>query len=503
MTESTPPAANARDKTTRRKGSALFETAHLDKGLNRRIARSGAITVGAQVIKYGLRMGSVAILARFLKPADFGLIGLVTVVTGFVELFKDAGLSMATVQRKVITHAQISTLFWINVGLSLGLMLVESALAPVIAWYYKDPRLLPVTLALASLTVFGGLSVQHQALLRRNMEFGRITFCDLLSTLTGMVTGAYMATHGYGYWSLVGMSAGTSISGAFLSFGMSGWVPSFPSRGNGVKPMLRFGSHLAGANFFNYLTRNSDNFIVGSMQGPAALGIYSRAYALFLMPMQQFLTPISSVVIPALSRVTHEPARFRAIFLEKSYVVIFCVVLATGGSFAAAPEIVKIVLGPGWEETIIIVRCLALGGAIYGTNVAGSWISSTHGRGDRQLKVAMIAGPLYCLSFYIGSFYGLVGVAVAFSTMCLLLRYPMFRYLCRDTPIHPMDLIRPLVRVGAVAAAAAALAIWGARLLTTPVPFFVLLVKAGIFLAVAAVCWATGLLVIPKISRGE
>lgn len=498
-----PPDDSKADIPPPRRGNALFESGHLEKGLNRRIAKSGVITMGTQLAKYALRMASVAILARFLTPADFGLIGLVTVVTGFVELFKDAGLSMATIQKKTVTHEQVSTLFWINFVLSIGLVVVEAALAPVIAWYYKDPRLLDVTLILASLTVCGGLSVQHQALLRRNMEFGRIAVCDLLSTLSGLVLGAFMATHGYGYWSLVGMSAGTAISSLVLSFALSGWIPSLPSRGTGVKPMLKFGSHLAGANFFNYLTRNSDNFIVGSIHGPAALGIYSRGYALFLMPMQQFLTPISSVVIPALARVVHDARRFREIFLEKSYMVIFCVVLATGGSFAGAPEIVRILLGPGWDEAVIIVRCLALGGAIYGTNIAGSWISSTHGRADRQLKVAMVVGPSYCLSFWIGSFYGLSGVAIAFSVTCTILRYPVFCYLCRDTPITPMDMVRPLLQTGAVATVAAAFAMLGAHWLPLSTPVAILAAKATIYLAVVAVFCATGLLRLPKISRGN
>ena len=142
-------------------------------------------------------------LARLLTPADFGLIAMIAVVTGFVEMFKDAGLSVATVQRATVTHAQASTLFWINVALSLAVTLVVAALAPAIAWFYDEPKLTAITLALSATIVFGGLAVQHQALLRRRMEFGRLAFIEIASLAAGVVTAVLMAGRGWatGRWS--------------------------------------------------------------------------------------------------------------------------------------------------------------------------------------------------------------------------------------------------------------------------------------------------------------
>src|SRR5690606_19203223 len=165
---------------------AYFDTEHLTKHLRRRTMRGGAITVSSQGVKFALRLGSTAVLARLLTPADFGLIAMVTVVTGFVEMFKDAGLSMATIQRERITHAQVSTLFWINVALSALIMLLIAALAPAIAWFYGEPRLLPITLALSGTMIFGGLAVQHQALLRRQMQFGRLATIEITSMAAGI-----------------------------------------------------------------------------------------------------------------------------------------------------------------------------------------------------------------------------------------------------------------------------------------------------------------------------
>ena len=148
-----------------------FRTDHLRDDLKGRSIRGGSITLAAQVMKSVVQMGSMMILARLLTPFDFGLIAMVMAVTAFANMFKDAGLSMATVQREDITHAQVSTLFWINVGLSVVITLVVAGLAPVLAWFYQEPRLTGITIALAGTFVFGGLTVQHQALLRRQMRF--------------------------------------------------------------------------------------------------------------------------------------------------------------------------------------------------------------------------------------------------------------------------------------------------------------------------------------------
>lgn len=477
-----------------------FDTSQLTKNLQRRTLRGGAVTLSSQGAKFLLRMGSTAVLARLLTPADFGLIAMITVVSGFVEMFKDAGLSTATVQREKITHAQVSTLFWINVALSIGVMIVVAALAPAIAWFYNEPRLTAITLVLSGTMVFGGLAVQHQALLRRRMEFGRLAAIEITSLLTGVVAAFVMAWNDCGYWSLVGMTAATAATTAGMSFAMSRWVPGLPRRDSDVWPLLAFGSNLAGANTFNYVTRNADNVIIGLLHGATALGVYSRGYNLFLMPLNQFLAPISAVAVPALSRITDRPDVFKKLLLQKSYFVVFCVTLVTGFSFCAAPELVQIVLGPGWEQAATIVRCLAIGGAVYGTNVAGSWVCTTHGWTHRQLRVAVVAAPAYAASYAIGGLFGPAGVACGFSATCCLLRYPVFKYLLNNSPIRPGDLIVPLLRVGGIAAGAVLVAL-GLTFLTHVDGVAALAVKTGgygIFIAGACL---SGLLPLPNFGQ--
>src|ERR1043165_5023490 len=112
-----------------------FNTEGLRADLGARTARGGAVTFASQGFKFFAGLGATMVLGRLLRPTDYGLIGMVAVVTGFVSMFKDLGLFLATVQREEITPAQVSTLFWVNVVLSVGVGLLTAAISPAVPWF--------------------------------------------------------------------------------------------------------------------------------------------------------------------------------------------------------------------------------------------------------------------------------------------------------------------------------------------------------------------------------
>src|SRR5436190_10599834 len=152
----------------------IFALDGQSENLRSKTIRGGAVTFTAQGIRVVLNVASTVFLARLLTPYDFGMISMVTGVTGFVEAFKDAGLSLATIQRERITQEQVSTLFWVNVGLSAFLMVIVLALSPALATFYHEPSLAWVAAAISITFLLGGLAVQHQALLRRNLRFRQL-----------------------------------------------------------------------------------------------------------------------------------------------------------------------------------------------------------------------------------------------------------------------------------------------------------------------------------------
>src|SRR5260370_22055889 len=141
------------------------------KAFKERALRGGFVTLVGQATMFVLRTGSMMVLARLLVPEEFGVVGMVAVVTGFFNLFKDVGLSMATVQRETITDGQISTLFWINTAVGFALALLSIALAPVLVAFFHETRLFWIMIFQSSAFIFSGAAAQHQALLQRVMRF--------------------------------------------------------------------------------------------------------------------------------------------------------------------------------------------------------------------------------------------------------------------------------------------------------------------------------------------
>lgn len=434
-----------------------FATDHLLADLKGRSVRGGAVTLAAQGIKFALQMGSTMVLARLLTPADFGLIAMVVVVTGFAAMFKDAGLSMATVQREHITHEQVSTLFWINVALSVLIMLLVAALAPVIARFYGEPQLTWITLALASTFIFGGLTVQHQALLQRQMRFKALAVIEILSLTAGIATAITMALLGFGYWSLVGLPAGTVTVNCLLVWIISDWRPGPPVRASGVRPMLGFGGGLTGFNVLNYFTRNADNLIIGFALGAGPLGVYSKAYYLLMMPIRQFSGPVGSVMIPALSRLQTDPVRYRRAFLGAIGALASIGMPLVAFLFVVADEAVTIVLGEGWEEAAPVFRWLAPAALLGTVNVAPGWLCISLGRPRIQVIWAMISAPVTVAAFLIGVQWGLAGIALAFSISWCSMFVVFLIMACHRSPLSFAGLAAYLV--GPILAAVGAAAI--------------------------------------------
>lgn len=413
--------------------------------LKKQALQGGTSTAAAQVIKFSITMAATMVLARLLSPKDFGLVAMVTSVTGFLTVFKDAGLSSATVQRDVITEEQVSTLFWVNVAIGVVLALVCAMAAPVLAGFYREPKLVKITLAIAGTFVMGGLSVQHQALLRRALRFKSLAAVDIVAGTAGVGVGIALALLGFGYWAAVSVPVASALAETTCTWLVMRWRPKRPRLCRGTGGMIRFGGLLSSVSIINYLFRNVDNVMIGWYWGARALGLYQKAYGLLLLPINQINAPISGVAISALSRVQNDPQRMRRYFLG-GYEIAASLILPVVCSISVfSYEVVLFVLGPRWEGAVGLFRLLvpaALVGSLL--NPIG-WLFVACGRADRQLKVACVWSGLVIMAFGIGLGFGPTGVATAFSLASCLLAVPVLWYAVRGTPVSVRDIAGTIV----------------------------------------------------------
>ena len=425
--------------------------------LKGRAVRGGAITFVAQVIKVVINMGSTVALARLLTPADYGLVAMVTGVTGFVEMFKDAGLSTATVQRERITNEQISTLFWLNVAMSFGLMLMVVALAPFLGVFYHEPRLVWVTVALAGTFLCSGLTVQHQALLRRNMKFKQLAVIDVVSIGAGLASAIVMAVLGYRYWALVGMAVASSLVNAVAVWIAMPWRPGPPRRGCDVRPMIGFGGGIIGTRFLYAFVRNTPNVLLGWAWGAAEVGLYQRAYALLMFAVDQIQTPVTAVAIAPMSRLQSDWPRLRRYFLAGYSVVISCILPIVATCAVYADEIIEVLLGRQWLAAVGVFRWLSLAGVFVGLLNPQGMLLLAMGRPTKCVIFALIDAVCVVAGYCAGLHYGAEGVAVGFFVAKALTCIPMTYGVFKDTPVTFRDAWHtargPLVGIGLAAVA--------------------------------------------------
>ena len=418
-----------------------FATGHLLANLKGRAISSTFVTASVQGIQFVLMLASTMILARLLSPRDFGIVAMVTTVTGFLRIFNDAGLSTATVQREGITHAQVSNLFWTNVVLGITISLLLAVLSPVVAWFYREPRLAGVTLVLGCTFLFSTSTVQHMALLKRQMRFKTIGLIQVSSAATGVLVGVVMAWMKYGYWSLVGMQLTSPLVTFALTWSFSRWRPQLPKRDSGTRSLLHFGAHLTASSFLFSLARGSDGLLIGRIYGSAPLGLYSRAAMLLMRPLEQFLPPLGAVFVPTLSRLQGQPERYRRVVLRTLEVVAMTSFLFGGVLLPLSYPLTRILLGPKWEQAAPIFASFTVSAIYFPVSNIVTWLLTSQGRGRDFLALSLISSVFTVLSFLAGLPFGPLGVAIAYSTCSFLVLFPILCYIAgRRGPVRTKDL---------------------------------------------------------------
>jgi len=441
--------------------------------LKRRSVRGGAVTLLAQGLIFGLQTASTIILARLLSPKDFGLLGMVAVVTGFLFLFRDAGLGVAVVQREVLTHEQASTLFWINVAVGAVLTIATAAMAPLLVAFYREPRLLLLTIISSVVFVIHSVTVQHRALLSRAMRFSTMAKIDVLALAISGAVAVLLAAHGYGYWALVGMTLGIPVVTAASVWFAIPWLPGRPRRGTDVRSMLHFGGTVTLNNLVVYLAYNAEKVLLGRFWGAEALGLYGRAYQLVNLPVQQLNSAIGGIGYAALSRAQGQSERLRRSFLQGYSVLVSISIPAAVSSAVFAAEIVHLILGPNWSGAVVILRLLAPAVLAFALINPFGWLLQATGRVRRSLHMALVIAPIVIVGIVSGLRYGPAGVAFGYSAAMVLLVVPCVIWAIRGTGMTIRD-YWDAVRRPLVAAAIAGAVGWLVKLacedVFTPIP---------------------------------
>ncbi len=454
----------------------------------------------AQIASQLISFIVLAVLYRLIAPDQFGLLGMVVPLLLLAKIFASFGLNVATVQKKELTDGQLSTLFWASLLVSLVVAGAVSACGPLAAKVYQTSQLTPLVMALAGTLVLAAVGAQHQALLERNLQIGRLATARVIAQAVGGVAAVVAAVAHWGVWALVVQQyVELAVLGA-LVWWLEPWRPRRWRHGHSAGDLLRFGGYYSLSSLMFYVAQNVDKILIawllaGSREGRAALGLYSQAFNLMMKPVYLVTSPMTGVMLPALSRLAHQRRELEQL-VARFYRMVAVVLFPCGvGLTVVAVDAMLVLGGSTWRPAGYLLMALAPTVLTQGLlNISGSLFAATgHARALflGALATALVMVGAVLVGFFLGGVWAPGPEGATLAVACcytvatvVVLPLPYLAFCFRVAEVSPYTVLRPLVRPALCAALMGAV-VWTVRYFTAwlgmvGLPQLLLVVGSGV-----------------------
>lgn len=356
-----------------------------------------------------------ALLTRLLTPADFGIVAMVVVISGFLGIMAEAGVSTAVVQKRDLAPEALSTLFWSGLGMGSVAALLLAVASPLIARFFAEPRLTSVVACLSISFVFLAMGRIPNGLLERGFRFQHLALAEVIAAVLSGLVGIVLAYSGAGYFALVFQTLVSSFLNATLRLVFSGFRPKLVFQAAALKAVSGYSGGVTAFSAINYWARNLDKALIGRALGAAQLGFYGRAYALMLYPLEGITGIINPSLHPLLSAMQGDLERMTRAYLKIVRLVAMLAFPAMCVLGALAPEIVHTVWGKQWDPSVRVFTILCFVGSIQpiGSTFGVVFLATNR---TRLLAVVGLVNSLVMMGgIALGVRFGIRGVAIGYS----------------------------------------------------------------------------------------
>lgn len=364
-----------------------------------------------------LQLVQLTFLSRLLDAAAFGLMSMVMVIVGLAQAFSDMGISNALIQKQEVTKKQLSSLYWINIGSGWLVFLIILLAKPLIISFYQRPELDNMIDLVACIFLIIPVGQQFQALLQKDLRFNILAKMTILSALAGTIVAIVTALNGLGVYSLVwGQIANALVQTlALVIIGAKKWRPSFHFATEDLHGFLGFGIFQMGDRLITYLNQNLDYIIIGRFLGAEALGYYTLAYNLVVLPVTKINPIINRVAFPIFSRIQKENEKLKSGYMQVLSLLSLINFPLYFGLFITAPLFIPIFYGPQWLPSVVLTQILCGVGFFRSiANPVGSLVMAK-GRAGLSFNVNTFKTIVQFPIFLLGAIYfNVMGVAFAY-----------------------------------------------------------------------------------------
>jgi len=371
----------------------------------------------------GLSFITMILLARWLGPIDFGLMGMIAVFIGIGTSLVNSGMSSSLIRTKNADDADFSTVFYMNMAISLLVYALMFYLAPYISSFYGQVVLIDIIRIYCLVFIISAFSAVQLAILNKEMRFKRIMLLNAPSTIIGVSVGLILGYNNYGVWSIVSMYMTTQIILSLLLWITGSWKPSLNFSKEKLKYHYNFGYKLMLSGLLDVVFKNSYNIIIGKFFPVHTLGYYERAQRFTDYPSVTITRVIRKVTYPMLAQLQDDTPRLSIIY-RKLLRITFSIIapLMLGGAALAKP-LFELILGPLWLDAVPFFQILCIAAMLYPIHAFNINVLQVYGRSDLFLKLEIVKKLFLALGIAIGIQFGVTGLvwSIVFTSFISLL----------------------------------------------------------------------------------
>ncbi len=347
------------------------------------------------------------ILARLLSPAEFGLIGMITIFIAVSQSFINSGFSSALIRKINCTNEDYSTVFFFNLAAGIIFVLILFFSSPLIADFFNEPTLKPIVRVLSLLLLIESLTIIQRTILTKRVDFKLQARISIISSSIAGVVAISMAYSGYGVWSLVFQQVLNQGLKSLLLWLWNHWRPVLIFSKASFKELFGFGSKLLVSGLIDTLYNNIYYLIIGKFFSAQELGYYTRADNFKNIPSQGLNGIIGRVSYPVLAGMQEDKSRLKRNYQTLIRSTMFITFVLMMGMAAAAEPMIITLIGEKWRPAIVYLQMLCFVGMLYPLHALNLNMLQVSGRSDLLLKLEIIKKILAVPIILIGIYWGI------------------------------------------------------------------------------------------------
>ena len=353
-------------------------------------------------------------LSRVLSPSDFGLIAMLAIFLAIAQSLIDSGFSQALIQKSnKVTEDDLSTVFYVNLVVSILLYSLLYTSSPAIASFYQQPELVNLSRVLFLVVIINAIALVPRTKLLITIDFKSQSLINSAAMLVSAGVAVYMINDGFGYWSLVGMNVAKAFTNTFLLIVFSKWKPSWLFSVTSFKNLFSFGSNLLIAGLVATTVQNLYSVLIGRNFNAQQLGYFQQGFNYTNILSTTLTSIIQGVTYPIMTSIQEDKERLVQVYKNVMGVVTLVTFPVFVGFAAVAEEFVLIFLGEKWRPIIPILITLSFARLITPISGLNLNILNARGRSDLYLKTDLSKLPMTIAALLIAVPYGILAVAIA------------------------------------------------------------------------------------------